>query len=82
MRVSGHHVYRRAGQISLGHQSVLVGDVQAFLRQRLDDGIVPQQRFDGIAAQDQAPGPAVELRRLEEAGNLRLQVLLVVLVPV
>lgn len=50
MRVSCHHVYGCAGQVSLGHQPVLVGDVQAFLRQRLDDGVVAQQRFDSIAA--------------------------------
>lgn len=81
-RVSFHHVYGCAGQVSLGHQPVLVGDIQAFLRQRLDDGVVAQQRFDGIAAEDQAPGSAVELGGLEQAGHLRLHVLLVVLVPV
>lgn len=40
--MSTHHVYGRAGQIPLGHQSVLVGDVQAFLGQSLDDGVVSQ----------------------------------------
>lgn len=79
---STHHVYGRAGQISLRHQPVLVGHVQAFLSQSLDDGVVSQQRFDGIAAEDQASGPAVQLCRLEQAGHGRLQVLLVVLVPV
>lgn len=41
-KVSAHHVYRQAGQIPLGHQSVLVGDVQAFLGEGLDDGVVTQ----------------------------------------
>lgn len=81
-RASTHHVYRRAGQISLSDQPVLVGDVQAFLGQGLDDRVVSQQRFDSIAAEDQASRPAVELRGLEQAGHRGLQVLLVVLVPV
>lgn len=37
-----HHVYRTAGQVSLCDQSILVGDVQAFLGQGLDDGVVSQ----------------------------------------
>lgn len=41
-KVAAHHVYGQAGQIPLGHQSVLVGDVQAFLGEGLDDGIVTQ----------------------------------------
>lgn len=80
--LSSYHVYGGAGQVSLGHQPVLVSDIEAFLRQRLDDSVVTQQRFDGIAAEDQAPGSAVELSRLKQAGHLRLHMLLVVLVSV
>lgn len=80
--ICAHHEYGCAGQVSFCDQSVLVGDVQAFLGQGLDDSVVSQQRFDGIAAEDQAPRPAVELCRLEQAGHRRLEVLLVVLVPV
>lgn len=80
--LSFHHVYGCAGQVSLGHQPVLVSDVEAFLRQRLYNGVVAQQRFDGIAAENQASGSAVELGRLKQAGHLRLHVLLVVLVSV
>lgn len=46
--VAAHHVYRRAGQVSLSDEAVLVGNVQAFLGQGLDDGIVTQQGFDSI----------------------------------
>lgn len=75
-------MYRCAGQVPLCDQAVLVGDIQAFLGQSLDDSVVSQQRFDSIAAQDQTSRPAVELGRLKQAGDRRLQVLLVILVPV
>lgn len=40
--IVSHHMNRCAGQISLGHQTVLVSDVQAFLGQCLDDSIVSE----------------------------------------
>lgn len=42
VKASTHHMYGHASQIPLSHQSVLVGDVQAFLGQGLDDGVVSQ----------------------------------------
>lgn len=75
-------MYGSVGQVSLGDQPILVGDIQAFLGQSLNHGVVSEQRFDSVAAEDQTPRPAVELGRLEQAGNRRLQVLLVILVPV
>lgn len=69
-------------EVPLGNQPLLVGDVESALSQRLDDGVVAQQGLGGVAPQDEAAGPAVEVGGEQEAGQGRLQVLLVILVCV
>lgn len=77
-----HHLQRPFPQVPLGDQPLLVGDVEASLGQRLDDGVVAQQGLGGVALQDEAAGPTVEVRGQQEARHRGLQVLLLVLVRV
>ena len=69
-------------KVPLGDQSLLVGDVEPPLSQRLDDSIVAQQGVVSVTAQDEAARPAVEVCRQQEAGQGGLQVLLLILVGV
>lgn len=73
---------RPLSKVPLSDQPLLVGDVESTLSQRLDDSIVAQQGLGSVALQDEAPGPAVEVCRQQEAGHRRLQVLLLILVCV
>lgn len=77
-----HHLDGLPLEVSLGHQPLLVGDVQAFLRQRLDHGVVAQERLGRVALEDEAPRPAVQLGRQQQVDHGGLDVLLVVLVRV
>ena len=77
-----HHLYGGVAEIPLCDKFLLVGDVETSRGEGLDDGIVSQQRLGGVAAQDQAPGAAVELGRQQQGCHGGLQVLLVILVPV
>lgn len=73
---------RPLSKVPLGDQSLLVGDVESTLSQRLNDSIVAQQGLSGVTLQDEAAGPAVKVCRQQEAGHRRLQVLLLILVCV
>lgn len=52
------------------------------MSQRLDDGIMTQQRLGGVALQDEAAGPAVEVSGQQETCHWRLQVFLLILICV
>lgn len=77
-----HHLQRPFSKVPLGDQPLLVGDVKAALSQRLDDGVMAQQRLGRVALQDEAAGPAVEVCGQQKARHRRLQVFLLVLVRV
>lgn len=77
-----YHLQRPLSQVSLSDQSLLVGDVETTLSQRLDDSVVTQQRLGSVTLKDEAAGPAVEVCRQQEAGHRRLQMLLLILVCV
>lgn len=80
--LSAHHLDGPLPQVALGDQPLLVADVEALLGECADDGVVAQQWLGGVALQDEAPGPAVRLRRQQQAHHWRFDVLLLVLVPV
>lgn len=77
-----YHLQRSLSKVPLSDQSLLVGNVESTLSQRLNDSIVTQQGFGSVALQDEAAGPAVEVCGQQQAGHRRLQVLLLILVCV
>lgn len=77
-----YHLQRPLSKVPLSDQSLLVGDIESTLSQRLNDGVVAQQGLGIVPLQDEAASPAVEVCRQQEAGHGRLQVLLLILVCV
>lgn len=82
MAAKTHHLDGLLVQVSLCHQLLLVSDIEAFLSQGLDDGVMAQQGLRSVAPEDEAPGAAVQLGREQQADHGRLDVLLVILVRV